>query len=115
MLSSTPTRLQRHVVLKILKANSSKDSEELNIFLHLSNPSFEHPGSKHVLELLDHFEHDGPNGIHLCLVLPVMMSDGESMTVRDIPRQSSYVRAISQQILLGLDFLHGIGVIHGGK
>ena len=103
------------MVLKILKANSSKDSEELNILLHSSNPSLEHPRSKHVLELLDHFELDGPNGIHSCLVLPVMMSGGESMTVRGIPRQSSYVWAISQQILLGLDFLHGIGVIHGGK
>ena len=83
------------MVLKFLKANSLKDSEELNILLHSSNLSFEHPGSKHVLELLDHFEHDGPNGIQLCLVLPVMTSDGESMTVRDIPHQSSYVRAIS--------------------
>ena len=71
--------------------------------------------AKHVMELLDRFELDGPNGINLCLVLPVMMSDGVSMTVRDIPRQSSYIRAITQQILLGSDFLHGIGVINGGK
>ena len=103
------------MVLKILKANYSKASKELKILHHSSNPSFEHPGSKHVLGLLDHFEHDGPNGIHLCLVLPVMMSDGESLTVRGIPHQSNYVQAISQQILLGLDFLHKIGVIHGGK
>lgn len=108
-------RLQRHVALKILKADSSKNSKELSILLHLSNSSLEHPGKRHVMELLDHFTHDGPNGIHLCLVSPVMMSDGAEMTVREKPRPASYVRAISKQILLGLDFLHELGIIHGGK
>lgn len=108
-------RLQRHVALKILKANSSQDRKELSILLHLSNSSLEHPGKRHVMELLDHFTHDGPNGSHLCLASPVMMSDGEVMTVREKPRQASYVRAISKQILLGLDFLHELGIIHCGK
>lgn len=101
-------------MLKILKADPSKDSKELPILLHLSNSSLEHPGKKHVLELLDYFEHNGPNGTHLCLVLPVMISDGEVMTVQENPRQANYVRAISKQILLGLDYLHKIGIIHGG-
>ncbi|KAL1867615.1 hypothetical protein Plec18167_008615 [Paecilomyces lecythidis] len=66
----------------------------------------------HVLELLDHFEHHGPNGTHLCLVLPVMISDGAGMTVTMTSHSADYVRAISKQILFGLDFLHRLGIIH---
>lgn len=66
------------------------------------------------MQLLDHFEHEGPNGLHLCLVLPVMMSDGEAMTIRARPRYASYIREVSRQILLGLDFLHDRGLIHSG-
>ena len=66
------------------------------------------------MQLLDHFEHKGPNGVHLCLVFPVMLSDGEVMTVREKLRHPGYVREISKQILQGLDFMHGLGLIHGG-
>ena len=66
------------------------------------------------MQLLDHFEHEGPNGSHLCLVFPVMLSDGDAMTVRGKPHHAEYIRNISYQILLGLNFLHGRGLIHGG-
>ncbi|KAL4922941.1 serine protein kinase [Aspergillus undulatus] len=101
------------VALKILKAEASENNKELFMFLKLSDQSLEdYAGKKHVLELLDHFQHDGPNGTHLCLVLPVMISDGQQMTVNGRPRQAAYVRFISQQILLGIDFLHAQGIIH---
>ncbi|KAJ5080879.1 hypothetical protein N7456_013589, partial [Penicillium angulare] len=67
----------------------------------------------HIFLLLDHFEHKGPNGLHLCLVFPVMMSDGEAMTVREHPRYPGYVRDISSQILLGLNYIHDQGLVHG--
>ncbi|KAL4951422.1 serine protein kinase [Aspergillus filifer] len=86
------TRLERYVTLKILKAIASSNSRERS-----------HPGKKHVLRLLDQFEHEGPNGSHLCLVFSVMMSDGQAMTIREKPRYSGYVREISKQILLGLN------------
>ncbi|KAJ5392128.1 hypothetical protein N7509_007618 [Penicillium cosmopolitanum] len=107
------TRLQRYVTLKILKANVSSDSQELSILLHLSKASTDCPGRNIVLQLLDHFEHRSPNGLHLCLVFPVMMSDGEAMTVRERPRYSDYVRNISKQLLQGLNFIHDQGLIHG--
>ncbi|KAK0517241.1 hypothetical protein JMJ35_000396 [Cladonia borealis] len=31
-----------------------------------ANPN--HPGRKHVVSLLDSFEHKGPNGVHVCMV-----------------------------------------------
>ncbi|KAJ5655034.1 hypothetical protein N7490_002037 [Penicillium lividum] len=106
-------RLETYVTLKILKADASSNSRELSILRHLSRAETYHPGKSHVLQLLDHFEHQGPNGLHLCLVFPVMMSDGEVMTVREVPRYSGYVREISRQILLGLNYLHDQGLIHG--
>jgi serine/threonine protein kinase len=107
-------RLQNYVALKILKADISHKSRELSILLHMSKPKTNHPGKSHVVQLLDHFEHKGPNGLHLCLVFPIMLSDGEAMTVREKPRYSAYVREISKQILQGLEYIHELGLIHGG-
>ncbi|KAK9364301.1 kinase-like domain-containing protein, partial [Lipomyces kononenkoae] len=105
-------KLKRHVTLKILRADASKNSNELSVLLHLSAPDLEHPGQRYVIQLLDHFEHHGPNGSHLCLILPSMMSDGGEMTRQGKPRQAAYVRTVSRQILLGLDFVHKRGIIH---
>ncbi|OJD14707.1 CMGC/SRPK protein kinase [Emergomyces pasteurianus Ep9510] len=104
--------LQRHVALKILKADVSRNSKELAMLLKLSTSDLDHPGKMHVIELLDYFEHNGPNGTHLCLVFRAMISDGEIMSVSGRPHQAAHVRAISKQILLGLDFLHNLGIIH---
>ncbi|PYH88660.1 serine protein kinase [Aspergillus ellipticus CBS 707.79] len=104
--------LQQHVALKTLKADASKNNKELSTLRHLSATNPDHPGKRHVLELLDYFEHDGPNGTHLCLVLPVMVSDGEGMTVNGKSHEATYVRSISKQILLGLDFLHTLSIVH---
>lgn len=66
------------------------------------------------MQLLDHCMHEGPNGLHLCFVFPVMMSDGEAMPVREKPRYTGYIREVSQQILLGMNYLHSRGLVHGG-
>ncbi|KAL5044810.1 hypothetical protein BDW71DRAFT_185419 [Aspergillus fruticulosus] len=102
--------LQKHVALKIVKADASKESKELDILLYLSQK--DHPGKCHVVEILDHFYHDGPNGSHLSLVLPFMLLDGHGMTVTGKPHNAAYVRSISKQIILGLDFLHSQGMVH---
>ncbi|KAI2672740.1 hypothetical protein DTO013E5_5497 [Penicillium roqueforti] len=107
------TRLGRYITLKILKADIPSSSRERSILLHLSKVDTHHPGRNHVLQLLDHFEHKGPNGLHICLVFPVMISDGGAMTVREKPRCPGYVREVSKQILLGLNYLHDQGLIHG--
>jgi serine/threonine-protein kinase SRPK3 len=101
--------------LKILKAEASKDNRELAMLLRLSDPSLQNPGKGHVIELLDYFEHNGPNGTHLCFVLPAMVSDAAAMTVSGRPHQAADIRSISEQILSGLDFLHTLGIIHCGK
>ncbi|KAL4983803.1 kinase-like domain-containing protein [Aspergillus falconensis] len=90
--------IRKHIALKI-KADASKKDKELPVLLRLA-------------ALLDHFKHDGPNGTHLCLVLPVMISDGEEMTVNAKSHQAAYVQSISKQILLGLEFLHTLDIVH---
>ncbi|GAQ37554.1 serine protein kinase [Aspergillus niger] len=103
----------QQVVLKILKAEASLDNnKELSTFLTLSDFNRDHPGNKHVIELFDHFYIKGPNGTHLCLVFPAMTSDGAAMTISGSPREVGYIRAISRQLLLGLDFLHQSGIVH---
>lgn len=107
-------RLQIYVTLKILKADVSSNSGELRVLNHLLRTKALHPGRDHVVQLLDHFQHQGPNGLHSCLVFSVMLSDGDAMTIQEKPHYSGYVRMVSRQILLGLDYLHNQGLMHGG-
>ncbi|PYH73801.1 serine protein kinase [Aspergillus vadensis CBS 113365] len=103
----------QQVVLKILKAEASQDNNrELSILLALSDSNIDHPGKKNVIELLDHFYHTGPNGTHMCLVLPMMISDGAAMTIIGSPREIGYIRAVSRHLSMGLDFLHQSGIVH---
>jgi len=67
------------------------------------------------VQLLDHFDHHGPNGKHVCLVLEVL---GQNLlwlikkyNHRGIP--TNLVKVISRQMLIGLNFLHSqCGIIH---
>ncbi|RPB18833.1 kinase-like protein [Terfezia boudieri ATCC MYA-4762] len=61
----------RYVALKILKANI-ESPWELAIVTTLSDYDVKHPGYSRVLRLLDHFNHTGSNGTHLCLVAEVL-------------------------------------------
>lgn len=68
-----------------------------------------HPGKHHVLQLLDHFHHVGPNGNHVCLVFDVLGPHLGHQAVK-FERYRTPVKAakgIARQVLLGLDFLHG--------
>ena len=96
----------------------------------------EHPGRAHLVNLLDAFVVNGPNGDHQCLVLELMglslhhvWREGEYGEIGDLPlilKDSSeeshdYVfpypiaKDISKQLLLGLAYLHGQGICHGGQ
>ncbi|KAI8270202.1 Serine/threonine-protein kinase SRPK [Colletotrichum sp. SAR11_239] len=111
---------ESHVALKVLAANTSEvglDKNELDILLRLSSRSATNPGTAHVLSLLDHFEHRGPNGDHLCLVSKPM---GPNMSVfrtlfpkAKIPVPT--IKRVSKQLLLALSYLHDeCQVIHTG-
>ncbi|KAJ5219606.1 hypothetical protein N7468_008810 [Penicillium chermesinum] len=115
---SRDTTNGKHVALKVVRSaahytETAIDEIKLLNRIVQANPS--HPGRKHVVSLLDSFEHKGPNGVHVCMVFEVL---GENLlglikrwNHRGIPMP--LVKQITKQVLLGLDYLHReCGIIH---
>jgi len=131
------TKLGRHVALEVvnsapryteiafdeikmlqrLKPSSPPVAPKLDNLNSLCWLAQDHPGRSHVISLLDHFEHKGPNDTHVCMVFEVF---GENLLGLIKHRQSNgvpmhVVRQIAKQVLLGLDYVHRCcGVIHTG-
>lgn len=75
-----------------------------------------HPGKDRLRVVLDNFEIEGPHGSHQCLVFAPL---GRSLTdFRKLFPGNSISLDLLRQILLciviGLDFLHQVGVVHTG-
>jgi len=68
-----------------------------------------------VVQLIDYFEHVGPNGKHVCMVFETMGPNVLALIKRynfkGVPLQ--IVRKVAQHVLIGLDYLHRVcGIIH---
>lgn len=109
---------QCHVAMKIVRsAKHYTDTaiDEIKLLDKVTNAEIHHPGHQHVIQLLDTFTHQGPNGVHVCMVFEVL---GENLLGlirrykhRGIP--VVFVKQIAKQLLSALDFLHRMcGVIH---
>jgi serine/threonine-protein kinase SRPK3 len=105
-----------NAALKIVKSAShyteaAKDEIKLLSCAKERDPEDEH----HCCRLLDHFEHAGPHGRHVCMVFEVLGDNLLSLirgySHRGIPMP--VVRHLTRQILDALDFLHTkCGIIH---
>ncbi|KAF8905830.1 kinase-like domain-containing protein [Gymnopilus junonius] len=94
----------RGVALKIAIADA-RGAHEASILLTLSSDT-SHPGKKHILKLLDHFQIRGPNGVHEALVTDILIPWRHLRRFNDAKRTS-------HQLLLALSYLKQQEVIHG--
>ncbi|KAI9147429.1 serine protein kinase [Paramyrothecium foliicola] len=114
---------RRYVALKITISGGSETTKEMQMLRHLA----EIPASRahdYVTLLLDEFTHQGPNGLHRCLVFELMGPSVNSM-VEELPqfkprrwgmkiRYPTWMsKRILKQTLKALAFLHANGVAHG--
>lgn len=103
-----------------MAAAVSKESTEVHNSQLLQKASETGPPTKHVVQVLDSFMHQGPNGDHRCIVLELLgPSVGKIMSLYtraedDMPKPDLVVR-MAEQVLEGLQFVHHAGIAHGGK
>ncbi|KAL6871714.1 kinase-like domain-containing protein [Trichoderma longibrachiatum] len=103
--------------LKVLSAicyGQGRDTFEKEILVHLRDGDKSHAGYPFVCHLLDDFEHQGPNGTHVCLIFELMgetlRSFGSLFHENMIPEP--VMRKFTIQLLVALDFAHDHNVIH---
>ena len=103
---------------------SLQDAKQLAILRLLTSAALQDANSAFVVTLLDSFLLDGPNGRHPCLVLepmgPSISSVLNAPRINYDPRHpqprrfpTEQTKAIVRNVLCGLAFLHGNGVVHG--
>lgn len=101
--------------VKILAASHSNgNSADLRICELLENLSARDKDVRvsHVVVPEDHFWHEGPNGKHLCVVMPVLGPNLEDAAEKH-QYQEEPLKRICYQLVLAMKFLHEKGICHG--
>ncbi|EEQ35638.1 putative non-specific serine/threonine protein kinase [Microsporum canis] len=108
-------RQSRLVALKILTAESAERTHEIQVLSQLARAKSELSGRNTPQKVLDSFTFCGPNGTHLCLV-----TEAARISIHEA-KDAAYhrllhlpaARAIASQLILGLQFIHSQGIVHG--
>lgn len=102
---------RRWVALKIVTARDSPDYEARSVAMN--HPALANARIFSVPER--HFWLKGPNGRHLCLVLPPLGPDLSRLSKGlDSRLNSQFARQVSLQAARALALLHSLGLCHGG-
>lgn len=111
----------RWVSIKIMTADTTAYSHELSILESLAKSCKGSLDSRYIVQLLDEFSHQGPNGTHQCLVfellgptLDMVTSDYSDYDDREERLEPDTVLRISEQLLNAIAFVHEAGYGHGG-
>jgi serine/threonine protein kinase len=114
----TCLRHNRWVSIKIMTAASTEASTERRAFQYLLEHSKGSLSSNNVVQLLDNFIHQGPNGSHRCLVLELLgpsirhvLGDFDD---EDDNLEPETIIKLSKQLLQSIAFLHRARFAHGG-
>ncbi|PPQ96570.1 hypothetical protein CVT26_006299 [Gymnopilus dilepis] len=102
----------RAAALKVIVARESFSTSELAICRHLAHKAEAVPGADFIAEMIDHFEVEGPNGRHLCLVMELLGPSLELLLNHKKPPFDVCARMITQ-ISRAVAYLHFRGVVHG--
>lgn len=109
------TQEKKWTAVKILRASAStEDCAELRVhsaFSDMHSRSTEISHSR-IAFALNHFWVDGPNGTHLCIVLPLLGPNLENASERHRYEEVPLMR-ICYQLVQAMRFLHAKGVCHG--
>lgn len=106
------------MALKVVRADTDC-ALEIQIHDALRAEADKHPGSSCVLMLKDQFSIQGPNGNHDCLAYEVLGPSIARIREEYIGFNGTVyltlpcARKVVYQVLLGLDYMHSVGVVHG--
>ena len=92
--------------------------DEINIYKRIEASSNQHPGRTAVRSLLDHFDVEGPDGKHRCLVHPPLWESVLTFLHRNPVRRLPVpvVAFVLKRLFLALDFLHTeCKIVHTGR
>ncbi|KAI9676538.1 MAG: hypothetical protein M1817_000697 [Caeruleum heppii] len=111
------SELEQWVSVKIVMADRTYESRELHNLRELAKYSRGSLHYGHIVQLLDDFIHEGPNGCHQCLVFE-LLGPTVHMIINDCNEvqerlDSETVLQISTQMLESVAFMHEAGYAHG--
>ena len=109
------------VSIKIMTADATTSSHELDILRSLAKRCHGSLNSWYIVQLLDDFLHRGPNGTHQYLVfellgptLDTITSDYSDYNDSELRLEPDTVFRLSEQLLNAVAFVHKAGYGHGG-
>lgn len=101
--------------VKVLRDDYSKHADklpELKIAEFLEGVSAKEAWNSHIVMPLDTFTQRGPNGEHLCIVMPLLgpsITESRTYNWNNLP----FLKDICFQLVEGMNFMHTHGLCHG--